>query len=320
VNDGARTCYLCCPSAAYVDYAKAELDLLGASAALRLAAHPFLAAGGRLIAAAGLDRQVQCNNWLLSTNPPPPAVGSLALRDLTECLTADWPDHALAWRSLNAPTSDALLASLRALGWLSVPARVVYHFDCRQLAPRVGRDEARDRALRDASPYRLVDATSFAPDDFERAATLYGLLYLQKYTPLNPHYTGRCLSRLVGAGLIELKGLRAPQGQLDGMIAFFDAGDVMTAPMVGYDTSLPQALGLYRMLMNLGFDRARRRRLLFNVSAGADAFKRNRGARPVVEYSTFYVRHLAWPNRVAGHLLASLLNRLAPAFFDRLVA
>lgn len=84
----------------------------------------------------------------------------------------------------------------------------------------------------------------------------------------------------------------------------------MTAPVVGYNTSLPQARGLYRMLMALAIGRARDRGMLFNMSAGAAGFKRNRGALPALEYSALYNRHLPARTRVAGSIVRHLLAKI----------
>ena len=53
------------------------------------------------------------------------------------------------------------------------------------------------------------------------------------------------------------------------------------------------------------------RGLRLNGSAGAADFKRHRGARPIVEYSAIYARHLAWPRRAALGGLEQVLNRIA---------
>ena len=94
------------------------------------------------------------------------------------------------------------------------------------------------------------------------------------------------------------------------MIAFFEADDTMTAPIVGYETSLPQALGLYRRLMALAARRARAGRLLLNMSAGAAAFKRNRGGVAAIEYSAVFTRHLPLRHRVAAWLVRVLLDTI----------
>ena len=59
--------------------------------------------------------------------------------------------------------------------------------------------------------------------------------------------------------------------------------------------------------MAIGMRRARERRLLFNMSAGAAGFKRNRGARPAIEYAAVYNRHLPWKSRAAAAIVRAVL-------------
>ena len=82
----------------------------------------------------------------------------------------------------------------------------------------------------------------------------------------------------------------------------------MTAPIVGYDATLPQEKGLYRMLMALASQRARERKLLYNMSAGAASFKRNRGGVAALEYSAIYDAGLAPRHRLAGLLVRKILQ------------
>jgi hypothetical protein len=48
--------------------------------------------------------------------------------------------------------------------------------------------------------------------------------------------------------------------------------------------------------------------LLFNMSAGAAGFKRNRCAVPSIEYSAVYTRHLSRKRRVATRIVGSILT------------
>ena len=324
VSSGAPTCYVCCPSTAYVDYARFEILTHDLSRTARMMARPLLLMGALLVRSAGLDRQVQVNNWLVATNPPVKAAGwtleRCDLAHLVDHLIVRYPHHVIFWRSLNARSDDAVMGMMRMAGWVLVPSRRVYLLDCRKIPPRTGRDEARDRAILASSCYEVVDGSTFSDDDFERAAQLYAMLYLCKYTSLNPQYTARFIAALTRAGILDLRGLRVPNGRLDGIIGFLDGGDVMTAPVVGYDTGIPQRDGLYRMLMAIAFGRARMRGLLFNASAGADGFKLNRGAEPVLEWSAVYDRHRPWPQRVALRLLALLLTRVAVPILEKVVA
>lgn len=317
INDGGqRTCYVCCPSAAYVDYALAELRHFDGHRLLRTSLAALVGAGDILLRLSGIDRHVQVCNWLLATNLGP-AMAPDELAMATASLCERFPRHAIVWRSLNAMSDVQRLDVFRSAGYALFPARQVYLLDCRAAPPRIGRDEKRDRALLSEPGYAVVDGAAFSAEDFERAAELYAHLYLRKYTPLNPHYTAQFLTRARNGGLINLVGLRNRAGQLDGIIGFFHHGDAMSAPVVGYDTSLPQALGLYRRLMAIGMERARGQRLLYNMSAGAAGFKRNRGAVPAIEYAAVYMRHLPLWQRFAAAVIRAALDRIGPTLLTR---
>ena len=82
----------------------------------------------------------------------------------------------------------------------------------------------------------------------------------------------------------------------------------MTAPIVGYDSTLPQDTGLYRMLMALGTRRARERKMLYNMSAGAASFKRNRGGVRALEYSAVYNVGASPGQRLAAMVVRKILD------------
>ena len=108
-----------------------------------------------------------------------------------------------------------------------------------------------------------------------------------------------------------MTGLRNPSGQLDGIIGLWEVNSVTTAPLVGYEMSLPQKLGLYRMLMVVAIEDAHERKILLNLSAGAPYFKRLRGGEPELEYSAVYYSHLSRQKKFVWSLLDLVLCRLA---------
>ena len=306
-NDGrAPTCYMCCPSVAYLDYAISELRHFSALPLVKAILKGLIEAVRPLVRASGLDRQVQPNNWLLATNPVP-ALDAADIRGLTQAIVAAHPDHAVVWRSVN---DGAAIAAFRAAGYALLPARQIYLFDCRTTQVAGHRDEKRDAALLAQPDYLLVGPEGIGAGDFERLADLYARLYLDKYTPLNPHYTAAFMAEAHHRGLFELHGLRNRAGVLDGFVGFFDAGSVMTAPVVGYDTTLPAELGLYRRLMAIALRRARQRKLLFNMSANAASFKRNRGAVAALEHTAIFNAHLRRRQRIAGWLMRKILETI----------
>ena len=313
---GKPTCYICCASVAYIDYARSELRHFTHAPRLLRALDVLLRVAHPLVRASGLDRQVQPNNWLLATNPVP-LLDAAALSALTHDISARWPGHAIVWRSLNDRADIDAIHVFRATGYRLLPARQIYLYDCRQEVPRCGRDVRRDLDLLHDGQFEVVPPDSIRLDDMARIEELYRLLYLDKYTWLNPQYTEQFMRAMHWARLIQFYGLRGSDNQLAGVIGLFESGDVMTAPIVGHDASIPVDTGLYRRLMAIALRRAREKRLLFNMSAGAGGFKRNRGGVPAIEYSAVYDRGLGARQRIAGAIMRGVLSSIGVPLLRR---
>jgi hypothetical protein len=307
--------WVCSPHTAYVRYAVEELRRFG---------HPLLTgpltalcgALGRYLRRAKVDHAVAINNWLLSTNLYPRLDAPLLGRWHREALDR-WPDHAIWFRSLNTRYAAPWIDALTQAGFMLIPSRQVYLYD------RIDRHAAhpanlrRDLQLLAAPPLVRSDAADWSPADFARAAQLYAFLYLEKYSPLNPAYSAGFLQSWQRAGLFELHGYRDAAGELQAIIGLFVLGGTVTAPIVGYDTHLPQRLGLYRLLMASVYDRAAELNCRINLSAGAAGFKRLRGGVGAIEFSAVYARHLPRHRRRALNLLAGVTRHIGEPIMRR---
>lgn len=313
LNQGGErpdNCYVVSPLTAYSGYARDELQRLQRPWLARLL-RPLIGGVERLLARAQIERIVQINNWLLSTNLYPSDWRGEQLGELTELLRNRFPAHAFGFRSLNPASNSELLAGLRALGYLAVPSRQVYLFD-----GHAGADSTYlrhhncclDATLLYRSGYRIEHGDALNVDEFERLEQLYNLLYLDKYSPLNPHYSAAWLRQGAADGWLELRVLRSACGRIDGVVGWFASDAVLSAPIVGYDTALPQRTGLYRQLTRLCLEEAANRRMLLNFSSGAAHFKRLRGGQAQIEYSMVQIAHLPLRQRLVWRLLAALLQ------------
>jgi Acetyltransferase (GNAT) domain len=308
--EAADNSYVVSPLTAYAAYAQDELRRL-ARPGLTWPLRCLVGVVGAGLAHAGINRLVQVNNWLLSTNIYPPHWQGQGLADLTRLCTQRWPDHCIGFRSLNHVLNAALMQELQALGYLAVPSRQVYVFDGRAgpQAPFFKHHNTQlDAALLRKTSYRVVTGDALQDTDYARLEQLYQLLYLDKYCPLNPQYTATWLRCGQRDGWLELRALRSPQGRIDGVVGWVRNAHILTAPIVGYDTALPQRLGLYRLLTHLCLQRAAELRMVLNFSSGAAHFKRLRGGQPAIEYSMVYVRHLPRARQWVWRLLAAVLH------------
>lgn len=309
INHGeTANCWVCSPHTAYVRYSREELRRL---------AHPSLAvplgalcgAFGAYLWKAEIDTAVAINNWTLSTNLYP-ALNSRWLQDWIEEARQRWPGHAIWFRSLNNRYTPDWLAALESLGCELIPSRQVYLYDRIDLGAGAPVNLRRDLKLLRDRRSEVMAAESWTSADFVRAAQLYEMLYMDKYSRLNPHYSASFLHSWHAAGLLRLMGCRSESGQLEAVVGVFGSGATITAPVVGYDTGAPPSRGLYRLLMATVFELAAQAGQRINLSAGAAHFKRLRGGVASIEYSAVYARHLPRNRQRAIRLLSRLATSL----------
>lgn len=318
VNDGEyRNAYPCSP---YTHYALAAWDEVRRLKpwVLRPALGALIAPIAAILRAGQINKAVHVNNWLLSTNLYP-RLDEEHLKAITG-LTERFPAHALILRSLNDRMHGEILTALQSLGYRLIPSRQVWLHDvCHwESFPEKARWQLRrDAKLIEQTGYEVVPHESLTPADLPRLRELYRLLYLQKYSHFNPDFTERFFAHALETQSLYLVGLRKA-GRIDGILGYVWRNEVMTTPVCGYDTSLPQSLGLYRMISAVLAQEARRRGLLLHASSGAASFKRLRGAVPAIEYSAVYDRHLPPHRRLPWVLLGRALNAIAVPLVQRL--
>ena len=99
------------------------------------------------------------------------------------------------------------------------------------------------------------------------------------------------------------------------MLGYVTRGGFYTTPLFGYDTTLPDSDGLYRLLSLRDIQECRKLGLHCHASGGAGEFKQQRGAVSVIECYAIYTAHLPLYRRIPWLLLRCFLwNGVARRF------
>lgn len=308
--------YVVSPVAHYVDYSREELRHLPSAAARRMLA-PVVDALGLVLDRARADDVVVIGNHLVSTNLHADWTASDLAAAVDE-LIGRHPASALAVRSVHSRLGR-LPELLRSEGWTLVPSQSILLVPTADDEWRSRRDVRRDRELAGRSEHtleRIAPGTELSPEVDERLVELYTMLYLEKHSRLNPRYTVEFVRLAVRTGLLEMSVLRRGD-RIDGVVGTYAANGWLAGPFLGYDTSLPAEVGLYRMLSLALSDEAHQRGLDLHASSGVAAFKRSRGAEPELEWTAVYTRHLSRTRRAAWTGLAAFLDTAAVPLLTR---
>ncbi|WP_163568488.1 GNAT family N-acetyltransferase [Fodinicola feengrottensis] len=257
---------------------------------------------GLLCRFCSVNKVVLVNNWLLSTNLYP-ALSAGQVAAVTAFLRSHFPHHAIGFCSVN----NTLIQACVAAGCLLVPGRQIALARPCDHAGKLRRRWRRDLLLVDRRGYRIGEP---GPAEVPRLVELYNNLYLDKYSSNNPQFNEHFVRETLARGTITYITLTRDD-RIDGVLGYFVRDGVMTTPIFGYDTALPQQTGLYRMLGGILYDLAAQKGWLLNDSSGAAEFKRLRGAVPELEYRAVHVRHLRWRQRFGWVTLCFLFSKIA---------
>lgn len=301
--------YVCSPHSAYVLYARAELAMVRAGL-LAWPAHTAIAGLDVLLRHARINKIVHLGNWLLSTNLHDGWDGE-GLRIARETLAEAHPTHLIGIRSVDDWSSPGLRKALVADGWVLVPSRQIWVLDdlAREWLPC--HNHSNDRRLVARSPLHIGDLSCPEEADTRRIAELYAMLYIGRYSALNPILTKAFIKTSAQTGMITYRVARDPDGVIQAVAGMWKRGSTMTPPVVGYNTGRPREDGLYRIASWMFMQRALEAGWRLHASAGASHFKRLRGARGVIEWNAYYTRHLPKRRHAAVAVLAELVTRLA---------
>ena len=199
-----------------------------------------------------INRIVTINNLLFSTN----IYIDLTLDEITKIhtfLLQKFPTHFLLFRSLNNKTEAPITLALKTLSYDFLTTRSVYFFDPKEYNTMEAK--SRWQINKDASLFKnpdisIIEHENFQKSDIPKIKALYDMLYIEKYSYLNPQFTEAFFEHALETKAFHLRGISLKK-ELVGVIGFFLEKKILVTPIVGYDTSKPIDLGLYRMLTAL---------------------------------------------------------------------
>ncbi len=280
---------------------------------IRKACFILLKAALKPLQRAKLHQLQTLNNQCLSTNMYSSAWNRLNLSALRLAALKTTSDTALLLRSLNAVQHKAIIRNAKQDGWIPIVTRQVYlHCDWAHFSP--GSDIKKDLKLLKQPDWEFRKLTSYA--ECETAKQLYDDLYLSKYSRHNIQFSAGYLYHAGQHNLLELFGL-FHDGKMLATLGMVIIDSDMTCPIFGYDTSQPARLALYRRISIFTIQYAKERRLNFNMSSGAPDFKTNRGAKPRIEYSYVYTKHLNLYQKIVWRCLSFITQSVYQGILKR---
>ena len=259
---------------------------------------------------AELDKVVYVNNYLLSTNLYP-SVNSGQLSALSEALPKWFPDRAIVFRSVDQKKNPHIYQALEANGYELVLSRQVWYMEPEQAV--CTRQYKEDMRVLRKHGYEVVDGKDLNDEELARALHLYNLLYLEKYSYYNPQFTFEFMKLARDEEILHLRALKR-DGKINAVMGFFIRNGAMTQPLFGYDTSLPQEEGLYRLLTLITLQEGLERKLLVHASGGVGKFKKVRGGKSVTEYNAVFTKHLPARRQRPWNLIKAISKYAIPYF------
>ncbi len=308
-NKEYQNSYVVSPYTAFILYSFDEIKKIS-NCFVRIILKTLILLFDKFFKAFNVNRVVMINNWLLSTNLYP-ELQAQDVKQIITLLSQRYPKHVLVFRSLNGYSNATLISNLKKLGCILSASRQVYVFDPSKNNYLKRNNCKNDLRLLKNSSYNVVEHDALNENDYQRIVELYNMLYLEKYSVYNPQFNYKFIKLAHQKRFLTMMGFRNSNGRLDGIIGYFKVGNIITAPLVGYDIHLPKEKGLYRLLMIYLLKKTKEENLLLNLSSGASGFKKLRGGQPHIEYSGIYVKHLPLYSRLFWRFLQLLTNYIA---------
>jgi len=312
--------YVSSPRSTWLRYARSEaLRHLSPAMAHLVKAGSCLIFGplSALMHASKLDQAAIIANYLISTNLYPEWQAD-DIAQMTSVMCGRHSDSPLMIRNMCPEVSPSVMENLCAQGWKMMPSRMIYLCDPAQKHVWKHNHVKQDARLLNDGEVEIVTQTQLNLSDLADLRAVFRQLFIDKHSHLNPDFSPAFFELCLETNFLELVGLRW-QGRWVGVLGLYihPESGWLTTPLIGYDTSLPQELGLYRRLMAILLKEGKNRGCRLHYSSGASHFKRARGGIPALEYTAIYVEHLPNRQKQCANLFINAFQQFAPGILKR---
>lgn len=314
INDCEKdNSYVCSFYSYYIGYGLSSAEKIK-NRYLRFLIKATIKSLGTFLKIGKIDKVVSVNNWPFSTNIYPSLSPEqvMAIRQLIE---KKFSKHAIVFRSINALDQNSPINILKKDQFNLIATRQIFVTDPKKKEVFETRLFKSDLKFLQAASYTLSELSEIDVG-LPKMLSLYNALYVDKYSAVNPRLTEKFLGLLIENKLFHFKTLEK-DGKVDGIAGHYSMHGVMTSPFFGYDTSLPQEIGLYRLLSTALAIDAKNSGHLFHQSSGASFYKSIRKATPSMEYSAVYVNHLPLNRRFYWKTLKFMINSFGVAWMKK---
>lgn len=241
------------------------------------------------------NRIIWINNNLTSTPLYNSNWDNIDILKLSRSLSELYPNKFIIFKSLEPLTDEVFFNKFAHQDFIPLLGRQVYIFDPQKSNYKKKRSFQMDRKLAKNQKrfyWSYLDLNN--DSDITRVLDLYKKLYIEKHSLYNPVYTENFIKN--GFGNFKLRFEVLKDKENDSIVAvqgIQETDRIINTCYIGYDQSLPTAVGLYRMMNYELMNQAIEKNKILNMSSGAGDFKMKRGATASFEYQMIYKKNLS---------------------------
>ena len=315
-------CFICSPYNHYITYSLEGVTKIPRKL-IRYFAPLVIKSFGVYLRLLKLDKVVIVNNWLFSTNLYPD-LSKAQIETITNTLITRFPEHAIAWRSINNVTTPDLKKHLKQKDYQLIVGRKIFLLDIKNEKNFSIKNVRRDRNILYKTSYDHITGSAIKNNTASRLEEIYQKLYLSKYSFCNPQYNEFFFRLMLKVSKNHKQyydhHALSKEGRIDAVMALYCMPPVIGSPLIGHADDETNSLKLYRMILAMYFKEAKEQKETYrylHLSAGVGNCKRLRGAVGELEYLAVYYDHLPSFRSLPWKSISSILNGAGKKFLNK---